>query len=101
MSLIGYRRSGQHAVYTVPFSKEKVNEIIESSTGNAVNDIQFVVKDVNYRYGPYTYSQFCNYSFEECLDAGRCEYGPSEFERQKVKAEKKAQELLKNSKQYS
>lgn len=85
----------------MPFSKENVDKIIERGNISSKESIQYVVKDSNYRCGGYTYTQFTEYNFEECLDAMRTNYGPAEYQRQKRKEQQKQKELLKNNKQYS
>jgi hypothetical protein len=45
MELTGYKRSGQHTVYYIPFSKQKVDEIIENSVGTDKDTIRFLFTD--------------------------------------------------------
>ncbi len=63
--IIGHERSGQHTVYYVPFFKEKVDEIIDSSDGSNRDGIVFTVKNgQEMRNDKYNYDQFVNLSFE-------------------------------------
>lgn len=40
---IGNKRSGQHTVYYIPFSKEKVDEIIEISVGTDKDTVKYLL----------------------------------------------------------
>ncbi len=60
----GYRRSGQHQVYYIPFSKEKVDEIIESSIGTDKDTIKYLFTDGALGY-EFPYEEFVNRSYEE------------------------------------
>ena len=62
--IIGYKRSGQHPVYYIPFSKEKVDEIIESSVGTDKETILFTVISGPLSY-EFPYEKFVNLSFDE------------------------------------
>ena len=99
MQLVGYRRSGEHHVYYIPFSKEKVDEIIASSTKNVVNDIQFVIKGQTHRTGGYSYEAFCNASFDECIKMQMTNGGPSiwQYNKKKEISNKKNYKKLTNS----
>ncbi len=66
--VIGHERIGQHTVHYIPFSKEKVDEIINSSVGSYRENITFIVKDGPIRNDKYNYDQFTNLSFVECCD---------------------------------
>ena len=67
--IIGHERSGQHTVYYVPFSKKKVDEIIDSSDGSNRDGIVFTVKNgQEMRNDKYNYDQFVNLSFVELVD---------------------------------
>lgn len=101
MQLIGYKRSGEHPIYYIPFSKEKVDEIIASSTKNVVNDIQFVIKNGPYRCGNYTYEQFVNSTQDELVEMMMENGGPSVWEYKKKKALQQQKEVTKQHKQYS
>lgn len=83
------------------FSRENLDKIISRGNRSSKESIQYVVKDSNYRTGGYSYDQFCNYSFDECLDAMRTNFGPSNYARIKKDEEKKQKELQKTHKQYS
>ena len=62
--IIGYKRTGHHTVYYIPFSKEKVDEIIEKSVGSDKGTILF-----NFSIGAlgyeFPYEVFVNTSYEE------------------------------------
>jgi hypothetical protein len=57
----GYERSGEHAVYTIPFSKEKVDEIIGDQDKG---DIIFTVRTRDRRQ-EFLYDEFVNYTWEQ------------------------------------
>lgn len=59
--IIGYRRSGEHTVYTIPFSKESVDKIIGDS-GTDKSGIIFTVK-TSQRRQQFLYDEFVNYSW--------------------------------------
>ena len=101
MELVGYKRLVEYPVYYIPFSKEKVDEIIESSTKNVVSDIQFVVKGQTYRTGGYTYEQFVNSSFDECIEMQMTVGGPSIYEHNKKRQIQQQKDVQKQHKQYS
>jgi len=63
----GYTRGPETTVYYVPFSKAKVDEIINSSIGTDKETIKFVVNDGIHRNDSYSYDQFVNSTFEECI----------------------------------
>ncbi len=42
---MGYEKSGKREVYYIPYSKEKVDEIIEKSTGSDKDTIIFLFQD--------------------------------------------------------
>lgn len=65
--VVGYKRSGQHRVYDIPFSKEAVDKIIEKSVGTDKGSIIFLVKE-GIRRDEFTYDEFVNYSWDELVD---------------------------------
>jgi hypothetical protein len=62
----GYRRSGQHQVYYIPFSKEKVDEIIEGSVGTDKDTIKFLFTDGALGY-EFPYEEFVSRPYEELV----------------------------------
>lgn len=61
---VGIIRSGQHPVYYIPFSKEKVDEIISNSVGTDKETIIFTVISGPFSY-EFPYDKFVNLSFDE------------------------------------
>jgi hypothetical protein len=57
----GYRRSGEHPVYTIPYSKEAVDQIVGNQDKS---DIIFTVR-TSERRQHFTYDEFVNYSWEK------------------------------------
>ena len=55
----GYRRSGEHTVFTIPYSKEAVDKIIG---GQNKSDIIFTVR-TSERRQQFLYDEFVNYSW--------------------------------------
>lgn len=99
---IGNKRSGQHTVHYVPFSKEKVDEIIESSLGTDEETIVFVVKDGPNRNDQYSYQQFTNLSFADCVKLMNKKGGPrlatmeEESDNEKKKTTEKESSITKS-----
>ena len=62
--IVGYRRSGEHEVHYVEFSKDAVDKIIGHQDKG---DITFVVK-IPPRRDHFTYDEFVNYSWEQLND---------------------------------
>jgi hypothetical protein len=62
--LTGHKRSGQHQVYYIPFSKSKVDEIIESSIGTDRDTIKYLFTEGALGY-EFPYEEFVNRSYEE------------------------------------
>ena len=62
--IIGYQRSGQHIVYYVPFSKQKVDEIIEGSVGTDKDTIKYLFIDGALGY-EFPYEEFVSRSYDE------------------------------------
>ena len=62
--IIGYKRSGQHIVYYIPFSKERIDEIISKSVGSDKETILF-----NFSIGAlgyeFPYDVFVNESYDD------------------------------------
>lgn len=75
--IVGYDRTGQHTVHYIPFSKEKVDEIIENSIGSDKETIVFIVKDGPVRNDKYSYDQFVNYSFADNVKLMHKKGGPA------------------------
>lgn len=74
--LIGYKRVGQQEVFYIPFSKKAVDEIIEKSMINK-HKIKFLVKTQKQRNDEYSYEQFVNSTFDECVEMMMYNGGPS------------------------
>ena len=55
----GYRRSGEHTVFTIPYSKEAVDKIIGDQNKS---DIIFTVR-TSERRQQFLYDEFVNYSW--------------------------------------
>ena len=72
---VGEKRTGQHKVYYVPFSKKAIDEIIARSE-TAEDQIKLCVKTERLRSDEFTYDQFVNSSYEECIDMMRTNGGP-------------------------
>ncbi|HEX2409370.1 MAG TPA: hypothetical protein VHJ38_19375 [Nitrososphaeraceae archaeon] len=62
--MVGIKRSDQHPVYDIPFSKEKVDEIISNSVGTDKETIIFTVVSGPLSY-EFPYDKFVNLSFDE------------------------------------
>ena len=62
--IIGYKRTGQYTVYYIPFSKEKVDEIVSQSVGSDKETILF-----NFSIGAlgyeFPFDTFVNTSFDD------------------------------------
>jgi hypothetical protein len=92
---VGDRRVGQHEVFYIPFSKEKVDELVEMSVGTEKETINYVVKTPTIRGGGYTYEQFVSSTFPEAVQMLMKNGGP-----QLVAMEKQQQvEANKNKKE--
>jgi hypothetical protein len=61
---MGYEKSGKIEMYCIPYSKEKVDEIIEKNTGSDKDTIIFLFQDGPLGY-EFPYDKFVNLSFEE------------------------------------
>jgi hypothetical protein len=71
--VVGQNLAGSHQVHYIPFSKEKVDEIIAKSDSDK-NEIIYVVKTPD-RRDHFNYEEFTNYTWEQCekillLDGG-------------------------------
>ena len=75
---VGQRRTGQHEVFYVPFSRKAVEDIIASSDVD-IEDIKYLVKTPQIRNDDFTKEQFLNYSFEEAERAMRTNGGPAMY----------------------
>lgn len=64
--VVGKKMSGSHEVYYIPFSKEKVDEIIAKSDSDKT-EIKYCVKYEG-RRDYFTYDEFVNYSWEQLVD---------------------------------
>ncbi len=62
--LIGHKFSGKRQLYYIPFSKEKVDEIIEKSIGSDKSTIKFLFSQEPLGY-EFPYDTFVNSSYEE------------------------------------
>jgi len=78
---IGDTRIGQHEVHYIPFSKKAIDEIIQSHDQEEDKEsILYCVKTSNMRNASYTYEQFVNSSFEECVSMMMTNGGPQMYE---------------------
>jgi hypothetical protein len=71
--VVGQNLTGSHVIHYIPYSKEKVNEIIAKSDSDK-NEIIFIVKTPDRRQH-FNYDEFTNYTWEQCesillLDGG-------------------------------
>jgi hypothetical protein len=71
--VVGQNLAGSHTVHYIPFSKQKVDEIIAKSDSDK-NEIIYVVKSPP-RKDHFNYDEFTNYTWEQCekillLDGG-------------------------------
>ncbi len=64
--IVGYRRSGEHPVHYIEFSKDAVDKIIANSSSEK-DEIIFVVKAPPLR-DHFTYDEFFNYSWDQLED---------------------------------
>ena len=64
--IVSNKRSGQHTVYYIPFSKEKVDEIIEGSVGTDKDTIKYLFIDGALGY-EFPYEEFVNRSYQELV----------------------------------
>ncbi len=99
--IIGYDRTGQHEVYYVPFSKKAVDDIIAKSTYDNKEQIKLLVKTPTIKNGQFSYDQFVNTPWDECITMIMYNGEPSRYEYHKKQQEKKDAELEKQNKQYS
>jgi hypothetical protein len=71
--VVGHDLAGSYPIHYIPFSKEKVDEIIAKSDSDK-NEIIYVVKTPE-RRDHFNYDEFTNYTWEQCekillLDGG-------------------------------
>jgi hypothetical protein len=62
--VVGQNLAGSHPIHYIPFSKEKVDEIIAKSDSDK-NEIIYVVKTPE-RRDHFNYDEFTNYTWEQC-----------------------------------
>jgi hypothetical protein len=62
--VIGQKLAGTHQIHCIPWSKEKVDEIIAKSDSDK-NEIDYIVKSPPYR-DHFNYDEFTNYTWEQC-----------------------------------
>lgn len=84
------KRSGVHTVYYIPFLKEKVDQIIESSVGTDKDTIKYLFTDGALGY-EFPYEEFVNRSYEELVAMLIAPSGPKTI-LQKQQLEKYQQE---------
>jgi hypothetical protein len=99
--ITGYDRTGQHEVHYIPFSKKAVDEIIAKSTYDNKSQIKFVVKTPPIRNDSFTYEQFVNSSWDECITMIMTNGGPPRYEYEKKQQEQKDAKIQQQNKQYS
>jgi hypothetical protein len=99
--VVGHKRSGEHAVHYIPFSKEAVDKIIEKSDGSYADTILYTVKGPEFRCGQYSYEQFRNLSYDDCVRLMNMKGGPRLVSNvlQLDKARLEEEEALKKIKQ--
>lgn len=61
--IAGYKKSGEHPVYDIEFSKENVDKVIQE-TGSDKDSIIFLIK-IAPRSDYFTYYEFVNYSWDQ------------------------------------
>ena len=64
--VVSNKRSGQHTVYYIPFSKEKVDGIIEGSVCTDKDTIKYLFTDGALGY-EFPYEEFVNRSYQELV----------------------------------
>lgn len=64
--LVGYKFSGKRQIHYIPFSKEKVDEIIEKSIGSNKEIIKYLFSEEPLGY-EFPYEEFVNRSYEELV----------------------------------
>jgi hypothetical protein len=74
--VVAHKKSGEHIVHYIPFSKEKVDEIISKSDGSYADTILYTVKGPEFRNGSYSYEQFRNLSYDDCVRLMNMKGGP-------------------------
>jgi hypothetical protein len=62
--VVGQNLAGSHQIHYIPFSKQKVDEIIAKSDSDK-NEIDYIVKSPPYR-DHFNYDEFTNYTWEQC-----------------------------------
>jgi hypothetical protein len=62
--VIGQNLTGTHQIHYIPFSKEKVDEIIAKSDSDK-NEIDYIIRTPDRRQH-FNYDEFTNYSWEQC-----------------------------------
>jgi hypothetical protein len=96
---VGDRRVGQHEVFYIPFSKEKVDELVEMSVGTEKETINYVVKTPTIRGGGYTYEQFVSSTFPEAVQMLMKNGGPQLVAMEKQQQQQKQSEEKKEDKE--
>src|SRR4030095_6338465 len=69
-----FRRTGQHEVYYLEYSKEKLDEILENNNSADRDEIMYVIEVPGMRIGPnggFGYEAFSTKSFQELLKIGK------------------------------
>jgi hypothetical protein len=97
----GYKLSGQKIIHYIPFSKENVDKLIESSTLSNKDTIQYIFKDSTRRCSGYSYDQFVNSSFEECYTMMSHDGGPERYAYKRKEEERQKKLVEQSNKQYS
>lgn len=75
--VVGHKRTGEKKVFYIPFSKEKMDEVIASSIGTDKDTIIYLLKTPQFRDDRFNYEQFANNSFEELIKIAMTPGGPS------------------------
>jgi hypothetical protein len=100
--LTGYKYSGKRQIHYIPFSKEKVDEIIASSMGSSKETIKYLFSEDPLSY-EFPYNEFVNRSYEELASMLIAQGGPkSILQKQQLEKyqqeQKQVEEMLTTSK---
>ena len=92
--VVSNKRSGQHTVYYIPFSKEKVDEIIESSVGTDKDTIKYLFTDGALGY-EFPYEEFVSRPYEELVSMLIAPGGPKTIlQKQQLEKYQKEQQQI-------
>jgi hypothetical protein len=92
--LVGYKFSGKLETHYIPFSKEKVDEIIENPMESDKDSIKFLFTDGQLGY-EFPYEEFVNRSYEELVSMLIAPCGPKTIlQKKQLEAWHKQQQQL-------